>query len=143
MRLQLSIRAMLLGLFGTAIVAALLLAAVALVSNARLVNTQDYILGEVLPNQIARTDIGNIMAGFGERHAELIGAERAQGLDDAIQLAELERDYQAASTNLEQLAAEDERAAELAASLDTGYGTLVDADRALEETRRHYPQLLE
>ena len=143
MRLQLSIRAMLLGLFGTAIVAALLLAAVALVSNARLVNTQDYILGEVLPNQIARTDIGNIMAGFGERHAELIGAERAQGLDDAIQLAELERDYQAASADLEQLAAEDERAAELAASLDTGYTTLVDADRALEETRRHYLQLLE
>ncbi|SEO88683.1 methyl-accepting chemotaxis protein [Aquisalimonas asiatica] len=143
MRLQLSIRAMLLGLFGTAIVAALLLAAVALFSNARLVNTQNYILGEVLPNQTARTDIGNVMAGFGERHAELIGAERLDGLDRATPLAELESDYDDASSDLERLAADDSHAEELASALNEGYATLVSADRNLEETRSHYLQLLE
>lgn len=140
MRLQLSIRAMLLGLFGAAIIAALGLAAVALLSNARLVSTQDYILDDVMPSQVARADVANVMAGFGERHAELLAAESTGDLGDATSLEELEAAYRQASADLDQL---DGEARQLADGLDAGYQKLVAADRRLEQARTRYLERLE
>ncbi|MDN3516753.1 methyl-accepting chemotaxis protein [Aquisalimonas lutea] len=140
MRLQLSIRAMLLGLFGAAIIAALGLAAVALLSNARLVTTQDYILDDVMPSQVARADVANVMAEFGERHAELLAAEATADLDGVTSLEELEAAYRQASADLEQL---DGEARRLADGLDAGYQELVAADRRLEQARTRYLERLE
>ncbi|QIT53851.1 methyl-accepting chemotaxis protein [Aquisalimonas sp. 2447] len=143
MRLQMSIRAMLLGLFGTAIVAALALAAVALLSNARLVATQDYILNEIMPNQVARTEVGNVLGAFGERHADLIAAQNVAALAEATSVEELEQTYRAARGDLGGVEGGDGRARPLAEQLDAGYGALVDADERLEEARRENLELLE
>ncbi|MFO7857789.1 MAG: hypothetical protein R6V11_02595, partial [Ectothiorhodospiraceae bacterium] len=140
MRLQLSIRAMLLGLFGAAIIAALGLAAVALLSNARLVTTQDYILDEVMPSQVARSEVSNVMAGFGARHSELLAADSKGDLDEITSLEELQAAYRQASAEFDQMDAE---ARQLADSLDSGYQELVAADRRLERARTRYLERLE
>ena len=143
MRLQMSIRAMLLGLFGTAILAALALAAVALLSNARLVATQDYILDEIMPNQVARTEVGNVLGAFGERHADLIAAPNVEALAEARSVQELEQTYRAARGDLGGVGDGDGRARQLAEQLDAGYNALVEADERLENARRENLELLE
>ncbi len=132
--MQLSIRGMLIGLFVAAVGGSIILAATGLVSNARLVTVQDYILGDVLPQQAASRTMANVMTEFSERHSALLTAASSEELAAVTPLARLDRAFAEASTRLANHAtdAESER---LISQVGQSYTALQTADTSLQAIR--------
>lgn len=68
-------------------------------TNQRLIDSQRYITGEVLPLQDASRGMVLTMGAFGQRHADLLAAENATGLD-AVTTAALDERFQTARQGL-------------------------------------------
>lgn len=139
MKRSLSIRAMLIGLFLAAVIGAVVLAATGLASNQRLIDSQRFILGQVLPQQEASRTMIDVLGRYGERHARLLAAEDTAALDEVRQQAALDEEYQAAQQRLIQHMGAEQAA--LVASLEGDYGSLLEADTALETVRRRHMAL--
>ncbi|MBD3896543.1 HAMP domain-containing protein [Halomonas sp. ML-15] len=134
MKRTLSLRAMLIGLFLAAVIGAVVLAATGLMSNQRLVDSQRFILGEVLPQQEASRGMVDAMVAFGERHADLLAAGSDEAMAEAVPQDVLDERFLAARQGLverEEVAQRDrlER-------LDADHAALLEADSALEAVRR-------
>ncbi|APX94249.1 methyl-accepting chemotaxis protein [Halomonas sp. 1513] len=134
MKRTLSLRAMLIGLFLAAVIGAVVLAATGLMSNQRLVDSQRFILGEVLPQQEASRGMVDSMAAFGSRHADLLAAADEAALAEVIPQATLDERFLAPREELRER--DDAAQRERLASLDAGYAALLEADGVLEEVRR-------
>ncbi|PMR76159.1 methyl-accepting chemotaxis protein [Billgrantia endophytica] len=134
MKKVLSLRAMLVGLFMTAVLGAVVLAATGLMSNQRLVDSQRFIINDVLPLQAASRGMVDTMGQFGQRHANLLVAHSDEALQRVTPQAQLADRFQAERDALQ--AGDDDAQAERLAVLDARYQALLDADGALERARR-------
>ncbi|MDC6625546.1 hypothetical protein OEZ82_26325, partial [Leclercia adecarboxylata] len=96
MKKTLSIRAMLISLFLAAVLGAVVLAATGWATNQRLIDSQRYITGEVLPLQDASRGMVLTMGAFGQRHADLLAAESATSLDGITSQTALDERFRSA-----------------------------------------------
>ena len=131
MKKTLSIRAMLISLFLAAVLGAVVLAATGWTTNQRLIDSQRYITGEVLPLQDASRGMVLTMGAFGQRHADLLATESATGLDEVTAQASLDERFQTARQRLSGV-----EHAEGLSELDSHYQALLEGDTALEAVRR-------
>ncbi|WP_146873269.1 methyl-accepting chemotaxis protein [Halovibrio variabilis] len=130
MKKNLSIRAMLIGLFLAAVLGAVVLAATGWITNQRLIDSQRYITGEVLPLGDASRGMVLAMGAFGQRHADLLAAENAPDLAGITAQAELDERFRDARQGLHGV----DQTAGLS-DLDRHYQALLDGDTALEAVR--------
>nr|WP_298057169.1 methyl-accepting chemotaxis protein [uncultured Halomonas sp.] len=131
MKKTLSIRAMLISLFLAAVLGAIVLAATGWTTNQRLIDSQRYITGEVLPLQGASMGMVLTLGAFGQRHADLLAAESVADFNEVTQQATLNERFRHARQALsEEGQSEDLRA------LDSHYQALLEGDAALEAVRR-------
>lgn len=131
MKKTLSIRAMLISLFLAAVLGAVILAATGWTTNQRLIDSQRYITGEVLPLQDASRGMVLTMGAFGQRHADLLAAESATNLDEITSQAALDERFRSARQRLEGVDQSDSLN-----TLDNHYQALLSGDAALESVRR-------
>lgn len=131
MKKTLSIRAMLISLFLAAVLGAIVLAATGWVTNQRLIDSQRYIIGEVLPLEDASRGMVLTMGAFGQRHADLLAAENVAALDAATPQSELDERFRAAQQALSGI-----DIAEGLSALESHYQALLGGDTALEAVRR-------
>ncbi|MBT2774633.1 HAMP domain-containing protein [Halomonas sp. ISL-60] len=131
MKKTLSIRAMLISLFLAAVLGAIVLAATGWVTNQRLIDSQRYIIGEVLPLEDASRGMVLTMGGFGQRHADLLAAESVTALDEATAQSELDERFRTAQQALSGIVV-----AGGLSELDSHYQALLEGDTALERVRR-------
>lgn len=131
MKKTLSIRAMLISLFLAAVLGAVLLAATGWATNQRLIDSQRYITGEVLPLQDASRGMVLTMGAFGQRHADLLAAESAASLDVITTQTALDERFRSARQRLEGVDQSDSLN-----TLDSHYQALLSGDAALEAVRR-------
>ncbi|WP_018916583.1 methyl-accepting chemotaxis protein [Vreelandella zhanjiangensis] len=131
MKKTFSIRAMLISLFIMAMLGAVALAVTGWFTNQRLINSQHYITGEVLPLQDASRRLVLTMAAFGQRHNELLAAESESALENIVSEEALNQRFMDAREALEKDGAQ----AQLA-TLDSHYNALLDGDAELEMVRQ-------
>lgn len=131
MKKTLSIRAMLISLFLAAVLGAVVLAATGWTTNQRLIDSQRYITGEVLPLQDASRGMVLTMGAFGQRHADLLAAESATSLDEITSQTALDERFRSARQGLEGV-----DQSESLHTLDSHYQALLSGDAALEAARR-------
>ncbi|MCL5425005.1 MAG: methyl-accepting chemotaxis protein [Gammaproteobacteria bacterium] len=131
MKKTLSIRAMLISLFLAAVLGAVVLAATGWATNQRLIDSQRYITGEVLPLQDASRGMVLTMGAFGQRHADLLAAESATSLDEITSQTALDERFRSARQGLEGV-----DQSESLHTLDSHYQALLSGDAALEAVRR-------
>lgn len=131
MKKTLSIRAMLISLFLAAVLGAVVLAATGWTTNQRLIDSQRYITGEVLPLQDASRGMVLTMGAFGQRHADLLAAESATNLDEITSQAALDERFRSARQRLEGVDQSDSLN-----TLDNHCQALLSGDAALESVRR-------
>lgn len=131
MKKTLSIRAMLISLFLAAVLGAVVLAATGWTTNQRLIDSQRYITGEVLPLQDASRGMVLTMGAFGQRHADLLAAESATSLDEITSQTALDERFRSARQGLEGV-----DQSESLHTLDSHYQALLSGDAALEAVRR-------
>ena len=131
MKKTLSIRAMLISLFLAAVLGAVVLAATGWTTNQRLIDSQRYITGEVLPLQDASRGMVLTMGAFGQRHADLLAAENAAGLDEITTQTALDERFHNARQGLSGV-----EHGESLNELDSHYQALLAGDTALEAIRR-------
>ena len=125
---------MLVGLFLAAVIGSVVLAATGFMSNQRLIDSQRFILGEVLPQQEASRGMIDTMAAFGTRHADLLVADNDDALAMVVPRESLDERFLAARQGLSER--DDVAQRERLAELDAGYAALLEADSALAEVRR-------
>ncbi|MBZ5486271.1 HAMP domain-containing protein [Halomonas aquamarina] len=130
MKKTLSIRAMLISLFLMAMMGAIALATTGWFTNQRLIDSQRYITGDVLPLQDASRQLVLTMAAFGQRHNELLAAENEAMLEEITSQETLNQRFLQAREKLE-----NEGASELV-TLDEYYNALLDGDAELEMVRQ-------
>lgn len=131
MKKTLSIRTMLIGLFLAAVLGAAVLAATGWITNQRLIDSQRYITGEVLPLGDASRGMVLTMGAFGQRHADLLAAENATSLDEVTTQAVLDEGFHDARQGLSGV-----DHAEGLSELDSYYQVLLAGDTVLEAVRR-------
>lgn len=131
MKKSLSIRAMLICLFLAAVMGSVVLAATGWTTNQRLIDSQRYITGEVLPLQDASRGMVLTMGAFGQRHADLLAAESAATLDEVSPQSALNERFHDARQGLNGV-----DHAEGLRELDRHYQVLIEGDTALEAVRR-------
>ncbi|MGE6607146.1 methyl-accepting chemotaxis protein [Halomonas sp. NPDC076908] len=131
MKKTLSIRAMLISLFLAAVLGAVVLAATGWTTNQRLIDSQRYITGEVLPLQDASRGMVLTMGAFGQRHADLLAAESSTSLDEITSQTALDERFRSARQGLEGV-----DQSESLHTLDSHYQALLSGDAALEAVRR-------
>ncbi|RUR33609.1 methyl-accepting chemotaxis protein [Vreelandella nanhaiensis] len=131
MKKTLSIRAMLISLFIMAMLGAVALAATGWFTNQRLINSQHYITGDVLPLQDASRRLVLTMAAYGQRHNELLAAENESALENIVSEETLNQRFINAREALEREGAETQLA-----TLDNYYSSLLDGDAELEMLRQ-------
>lgn len=131
MKKTFSIRAMLISLFIMAMLGAVALAVTGWFTNQRLINSQHYITGEVLPLQDASRRLVLTMAAFGQRHNELLAAENESALENIVSEEALNQRFMDAREALER-----DGAQEQLATLDSHYNALLDGDAELEMVRQ-------
>ncbi len=131
MKKTLSIRAMLISLFLAAVLGAVVLAATGWATNQRLIDSQRYITGEVLPLQVASRDMVLTMGAFGQRHADLFIAEDEAALEEVTTRIELDERFRDARDGLSGV-----DQSEGLSALDSHYQALLEGDTALEAVRR-------
>lgn len=131
MKKTFSIRAMLISLFIMAMLGAIALAVTGWFTNQRLINSQHYITGDVLPLQDASRRLVLTMAAFGQRHNELLSADDESALENVVPEETLNQRFMEARAALEKEGAE----AQLA-TLDSYYNALLDGDAELEMVRQ-------
>jgi methyl-accepting chemotaxis protein len=131
MKKTLSIRAMLISLFLAAVLGAVVLAATGWATNQRLIDSQRYITGEVLPLQGASRDMVLTMGAFGQRHADLFIAEDEAALEEVTTQIELDERFRDARDGLSGV-----DQSEGLSALDSHYLALLEGDTALEAVRR-------
>lgn len=131
MKKTLSIRTMLIGLFLAAVLGTVVLAATGWITNQRLIDSQRYITGEVLPLEDASRGMVFTMGAFGQRHADLLAAENVADLDEATTQSELDERFR---TSQQALSGID--IAEGLSAIDGHYQALLEGDTALETLRR-------
>ena len=134
MKKTLSLRAMLVGLFLAAVIGAVVLAVTGWATNQRLIDSQRYITGEVMPLQNASREMVSTMGAFGQRHADLLAAESAADLEAIPTRETLDQRFSQAR---DELAADDaETQSSQLATLDAHYQTLLESDTSLENVRQ-------
>lgn len=131
MKKTLSIRAMLISLFLAAVLGAVVLSATGWATNQRLIDSQRYITGDVLPLQNASMGMVLTMGAFGQRHADLLGALDDASLEIVIPQAELDERFRQARQGLVGV-----EQPERLSALDSHYQALLEGDTALEAVRR-------
>lgn len=131
MRKTISIRAMLISLFLAAVLGSIVLATTGWITNQRLIDSQRYLIGEVLPLEDASRGMILTMGSFGQRHADLLAANDVEALDNAIPQRELDANFRHSLERLSGI----EHSAGLSA-LDDNYQALLAGDTALEAVRR-------
>ncbi|MFB9869562.1 methyl-accepting chemotaxis protein [Vreelandella sulfidaeris] len=131
MRKTISIRAMLISLFLAAVLGSIVLATTGWITNQRLIDSQRYLIGEVLPLEDASRGMILTMGSFGQRHADLLAANDVEALDNAIPQRELDENFRHSLERLSGI----EHSAGLSA-LDNNYQALLAGDTALEAVRR-------
>ncbi|TVP49794.1 MAG: HAMP domain-containing protein [Halomonas sp.] len=131
MKKTLSIKAMLISLFLAAVLGAVVLAATGWTTNQRLIDSQRYITGEVLPLQDASMGMVLTMGAFGQRHADLLAAADATVLDEVVAQTTLDERFRDARQAIDGVEQPDRLRA-----LDTHYQALLEGDTALEAVRR-------
>lgn len=131
MKKTLSIRAMLISLFLAAVLGAVVLSATGWATNQRLIDSQRYITGDVLPLQNASMGMVLTMGAFGQRHADLLGALDDASLEMVIPQAELDERFRQARQGLVGV-----EQPERLSALDSHYQALLEGDTALEAVRR-------
>ncbi|MCH8507108.1 MAG: methyl-accepting chemotaxis protein [Ectothiorhodospiraceae bacterium] len=132
--MQLSIRGMLIGLVLAAVGGSIILAATGLLSNARLVAVQDYLLGDVLPQQSASRTMSNVMTEIGERHRALLMADSSGALTSVMPLSGLDQAFTQAGERLATHAA-DAESERLITAVNDSYAALRAADASLQAMR--------
>ncbi|HDZ48405.1 hypothetical protein LCGC14_0035520 [marine sediment metagenome] len=131
MKKTLSIRAMLISLFLAAVLGAVVLAATGWATNQRLIDSQRYITGEVLPLQDASRGMVLSMGAFGQRHADLLATDSPASLESITSQSALDERFR---SSRQELNAVDQ--AESLSALDSHYQALLEGDTALEAVRR-------
>ncbi|QJQ96305.1 MULTISPECIES: methyl-accepting chemotaxis protein [Halomonadaceae] len=134
MKRTLSLRAMLIGLFLAAVIGAVVLAATGWTTNQRLIDSQRFITGEVLPQQDASRGMILSLGAFGQRHTDLLATDSEAALQGVLPRATLNERFGEARERLS-VANDGSQSARLA-RLDENYQALLDADAALEAVRQ-------
>lgn len=122
---------MLISLFLAAVLGAVVLSATGWATNQRLIDSQRYITGDVLPLQNASMGMVLTMGAFGQRHADLLGALDDASLEMVIPQAELDERFRQARQGLVGV-----EQPERLSALDSHYQALLEGDTALEAVRR-------
>ncbi|WP_185858846.1 methyl-accepting chemotaxis protein [Vreelandella populi] len=141
MKKSLSIRAMLIALFLAAVVGALVLAVTGWATNQRLVNSQRYIINDVMPLQSASRNLVMTMGEFRQRHTDLLTAD-ATMIDQIISPELLASRFDEALETLRSGQTAVEQRDQLT-TIDTSYQRLLGSDRLLEQVRREVLVLTE
>ena len=125
---------MLVALFLAAVVGALVLAVTGWATNQRLINSQRYIINDVMPLQSASRNLMTAMGEFRQRHTDLVTAN-ATTIDQTTPPELLASRFDEALETLRSGQTAVEQRDQLA-TIDTSYQRLLNSDRLLEQVRR-------
>lgn len=125
---------MLVALFLAAVAGALVLAVTGWATNQRLINSQRYIINDVMPLQSASRTLALTMGEFRQRHTDLLTADAAT-IDQIVSPALLAARFDEALETLRSGQTAVEQRDQLA-TIDTSYQRLLNSDKSLEQVSR-------
>ncbi len=134
MKINLTIKRMLLGLVLTGCVVVIILAAVSLGSNAALIDSQNRLTRIVLPLETANQKIRVAAANFIERQGKIAGARTTEELEQVGLRELLEKEFKQSLEQLEKLSAQEDDAHNKIRKLREVYADFLNKDNLISES---------
>ncbi len=136
MKINLTIKRMLLGLMLTGIVVVIVLSVVSLGSNNTLINAQNRLTRIVIPLETANQKIRVAAANFIERQGKIAGARTTEELEQIGSREFLEKEFKQSVEQIEKLSAQEEDAHKKIGKLREAYSEFLKKDNLISESVR-------